>query len=105
MLAIVAVAAYAWSQGGWQGRMIEIDRAGPLEARYVVDINQAEWAEFAQVPGIGETLAKRIVAARAQRGPFIDHADLLRVKGIGPKTLDRMRPYLLPLPGKDVAGR
>jgi len=103
LAALVAIGVYWWQQGGWQGRLIEIDRAAPLEARFAVDINLAPWGELAQMPGIGETLAKRIVALRAERGPFVAHEDLLRVKGIGPKTLDRMRPFLLPMAGADVA--
>jgi competence protein ComEA len=106
LAALVAMVGYWFAQGGPQGRLIEIDRAEPLQARFAVDINQADWPELTQVPGIGETLARRIVAMRAQRGPFADHEDLLRVKGIGRKTLDRMRPYLLPMAGGgEVAGR
>ncbi len=99
LVAIAAVGVYWLAQGGLQGRLIEIDRAAPLEAQYLVDLNAADWPELAQTPGIGETLARRIVAERLARGPYRDHQDLLRVKGIGPKTLERMRPYLLPLAG------
>ena len=49
------------------------------------------------MPSIGEQLAKRIVADRQENGPFRDHGDLRRVRGIGPRTLETMRPYLLPL--------
>ena len=53
---------------------------------------------------LGETLARRIVETREQAGPYGDHDDLLRVRGIGPRTLEGMRPYLLPMPGQeDVA--
>ncbi len=44
--------------------------------------------------GIGETLARRIVEHRAQRGPFRSVDQLTDVKGIGPKTLRRVRGYL-----------
>jgi len=49
------------------------------------------------LPGIGEMLARRIVESRREHGLFVDHEDLLRVKGIGPKTLQAMRPFLLPI--------
>jgi len=52
------------------------------------------------LPEIGESLAKRIVESRDADGPFADHDDLQRVRGIGPKTLDRVRPYLLPMPNR-----
>ena len=53
--------------------------------------------ELAELPGVGETLARRIVEVRRERGPFADHEDLRRVRGIGPRTLERLRPYLLPM--------
>lgn len=106
LVAILALAGYWLTQGGPQGRLIEIDRADPLQARFAVDLNQADWPELTQLPGIGETLARRIVELRAQRGRFASHEDLLRVKGIGRKTLDRLRPHLLPLADEhSVAGK
>ena len=91
---------------GWAaGELIEIDRAEPLTARYLVDINKAEWPEFAELPDIGETMARRIVDSRQSQGAFRDHEDLRRVRGIGPRTLEKLKPFLLPLPDQqDVAG-
>ena len=58
------------------------------------------------LPGVGEVMARRIVENRAQHGPFADAEALRRVPGIGPKTLEAIRPYLKPLaPAADVAGR
>lgn len=103
--ALIGMAAYWVVQGGLGGRLIEIDRAAPLSAKFLVDLNKAEWPELAELPEIGPTLAKRIVDSRATSGPFVDHEDLRRVRGIGPLTLERMKPYLLPMPGRgDVAG-
>jgi competence protein ComEA len=51
------------------------------------------------MPGIGEALAQRIVEDRAENGPFLELNDLRRVRGIGPVTLEGMKPYLLPMPG------
>jgi competence protein ComEA len=103
--ALVGMAAYWFVQGGHRGELIEIDRAEPLTARYLVDINSAEWPELAELPDIGETLARRIVESRASDGSYGDHSDLLRVNGIGPRTLEKLRPYLLPMPDQsDVAG-
>jgi competence protein ComEA len=101
--AFVAMVGYWLVVGGHRGQLIEIDRAMPLEAQYVVDINSAEWPELAQLPSIGPTLAQRIVDSRLQDGPYQSHEDLLRVPGIGPVTLARMKPYLLPVPGENVA--
>jgi competence protein ComEA len=63
--------------------------------QYHVALNSATWVEWAQLDGIGEKLARRIVADREQRGPFHSIDDLDRVKGIGPKTLEKMRPYVV----------
>ncbi|MGE3242817.1 MAG: ComEA family DNA-binding protein [Pirellulales bacterium] len=105
LAALVGMGVYWLAAGGPRGGLIEIDRAEPLVARFQVDINAATWPELAQVPEIGETLARRIVDAREKGGRFVDLADLLRVNGIGPRTLERMTPFLLPMPGQEeVAG-
>jgi competence protein ComEA len=90
------------SQGGWQGRLIEVQRAEPQVAGFQVDLNEADWPELIQLPGIGQTLAQRIVESRETEGPFLDHGDLMRVRGIGPKTLEGVRPYLRPMPDADA---
>jgi competence protein ComEA len=58
-----------------------------------LDVNAADEAELQRLPGVGPTLARRIVEARGN-GPFKSPDDLRRVKGIGPKTLDSLRPYI-----------
>ncbi len=78
----------------WGRRPVEVDRLPAGQYRYVVDVNSATWVEWAQFEGIGETLAKRIVADRQSRGPFASVEDVRRVKGIGPKKFEEMRPYL-----------
>lgn len=106
MLALVSVAAYWIVQGGARGGLIEIDRAPRQVATFQLDINEAQWPELSVLPGIGEALARRIVESRDAQGPFADLEDLRRVRGIGPKTLDQMRPYLRPVPDmQNVAGR
>ena len=101
----VGMGVYWVVQGGPRGELIQIDRADPLTARYQVDINKAEWPELAELPDIGETLAQRIVDSRQTQGAFRDHDDLRRVRGIGPRTLEKLKPYLLPMPGQqEVAG-
>ena len=103
--ALAGMGVYWFVQGGPRGALIEIDRATPLAARFQVDINQADWPELAEVPELGETLARRIVESRSAKGPYADLDELLRVRGIGPRTLEKMKPYLLPMPGRhEVAG-
>ena len=103
--ALLAMAAYGWYRSGLRGRWIDVDRTPPTTIQFAVDINTADWPELSQLPGVGETLARRIVEHRAEHGPFMDLEDLQNVRGIGPKTMDRLRPYLLPMPDAEaVAG-
>ena len=59
-----------------------------------IDVDRATAAELERLPGIGPSLASRIVADREQNGRFGTPDALRRVKGIGPRTLERIRPYL-----------
>jgi len=59
----------------------------------VIDPNSADAAELASLPGIGPALAQRIVEERSH-GPYQSVDDLLRVHGIGEKTLAKLRPRL-----------
>jgi competence protein ComEA len=96
--ALALLAAIWWRHGGHRGEMIDIDRAPPLVAKFQVDVNQADWPELIQLPGIGQTLAQRLIDERKQNGAFRDIDDLGRVGGIGPRTLERIKPYILPIP-------
>ena len=58
-----------------------------------VDINSASAAELAKLPGIGEAKAKAIVEYRSS-DPFKSVDDLKKVKGIGDKMLDALRPEI-----------
>ncbi|MCH7751368.1 MAG: recombinase family protein, partial [Planctomycetes bacterium] len=61
-------------------------------------LDSSDWPEMIQLPGIGETLARRVIVERTENGPFLDLDELTRVRGIGLRTLERVRPYLLPIP-------
>ena len=102
-VALVSMAIWWFVAGGASGRLVNIERASPLGYNHLVDVNSAEWPELAQLPEIGETLARRIVETRQTTGPYETPEDLLRVNGIGDKTLDKVRRYLAPLPGEAVA--
>jgi competence protein ComEA len=96
-LALIFVATSWLASGGLSGGLVDVDAAEPLEATFQIDINSAEWTELMQLPEIGEALAKRIIESRERNGQFTSHDDLDRVPGIGPKTLEKIRPYLRPL--------
>ncbi len=60
-----------------------------------VDINSASSAQLQLVPGIGPATAEKILAMRKSYGAFKSVDDLLSVRGIGPKRLEKMRKYLV----------
>jgi competence protein ComEA len=97
VLSLAVIAGWSGYQAYLGGRTINIERAEPIALEFKIDINQAQWPELSLMPNIGEQLAKRIVADRAERGPFKDLEELRRVRGIGPKTLESMKPFLQPL--------
>jgi DNA uptake protein ComE-like DNA-binding protein len=60
---------------------------------FQLDLNEADEAELTLLPRIGNTLADQIVEYRTNHNGFRSVDELLNIKGIGPKTLDRLRPY------------
>lgn len=91
---VILLFAYRWKlSGGWRTE-IEIVNQRPRPYFYAIDINRASWVEWAQLDGIGEKLARRIVKDREDHGPFTSVDDLGRVRGIGPKLIEKLKPYL-----------
>ena len=60
-----------------------------------IDLNSADEAQLDLLPGIGPSLARRIVENRSQIGLFDSIENLQRVTGIGPRTIERFRPYVV----------
>ena len=87
---------------GWAFRPAgeNLGRANPQHPNLLIGIdpNAAQWFELAQLPGIGESLGRKIVAYRESRraaGPVFESAkDLLPVPGIGPRMVTRLGPFL-----------
>jgi competence protein ComEA len=59
-----------------------------------VNINTASAAEFEVLPGIGATMAARIVEYRQKNGPFKKIEDLMNVRGLGEKNFLKLKPQL-----------
>ncbi|QHT60251.1 hypothetical protein GXP70_10045 [Paenibacillus lycopersici] len=73
----------------------ESQQAGAASNEGKIDVNHASAAELDALPGIGAAKAEAIVADRERNGLFRNPDDLLRVKGIGPKLLDKMKSYIV----------
>ena len=67
--------------------------APALKLNAGIDPNTAPPEDLELLPGIGPSLAMRIVQAR-QEAPFAQPSDLRRVAGIGQRTLEKLTPYL-----------
>ena len=59
-----------------------------------ININTADMTALMELPNIGEVKAKAIIAYREAQGPFKKPEDLLNIKGIGEKTLEKLKPYI-----------
>lgn len=67
-----------------------------------VDINSAGPKELAKaMRGVGMSLAKRIVAYRKENGPFQTIEDLVRVRGIGKRTVQRNAEKIHVVPAQE----
>ncbi len=70
----------------------------------VYDLNRVTFDELLTIKGIGPALAGRIIDYRASQGPFSSVEELLQVKGIGQKSLARLKPsFTLSPPPSPVA--
>jgi len=59
-----------------------------------ININTANSEQLQQVPGIGPATADKILQMRKSYGPFKSVDDLLAIRGLGAKRLEKMRKYL-----------
>jgi len=64
------------------------------EAAGPIDINTADAAALQPLPGIGKTKAEAIIAHREANGPFAIGDDLKNVKGVGEKTLEKLKEQI-----------
>jgi competence protein ComEA len=82
----------------------ESPRSGPLTIRqkYLlgkrIDINKASIGEISELPGISDKVAAAVVEERDRLGRFRSPDDLLGVKGIKEKRLQKILPFLSKMP-------
>lgn len=81
---------------GWYaaGLALRAERERAASGPDRIDPDRADRADWDRLPGIGPRTAEAILALREERGGFHAPEDLLEVRGIGPVTLERIRPWL-----------
>ena len=62
---------------------------------FPLDINKARLEDLMELPGIGETLAQRVVEYRKIHGGFRSVDELRKVRGIGEKRMEQLRPLVM----------
>lgn len=97
---------YAAIDSEFQARSQKLTRRNPTSPksegeqtketpREIININTASKAELMRLPGIGEVYAERIIIFREDHGPFPSVEALTNVKGIGKKTIERLKPFVI----------
>lgn len=89
-----AVSATAGAVGGNADTVPSQPSAEQSQEAGLVSVNSANSTQLQTVPGIGEKKAQAIIDYRNQHGSFNSLSDLKKVKGIGDKVFQKMKPYI-----------
>ena len=93
LLALTA-ALYIRDGGPRPAEVGPLERAAIVREHTPLDMNAADAAELEALPGIGPVLAERILAWRAENGPFSGPEDLQRVSGVGPALCQAVESFI-----------
>jgi competence ComEA-like helix-hairpin-helix protein len=74
--------------------LVPISSATKKPPTQPININTADSRQLQLVPGIGPSTAAKILQMRKSYGAFKSLNDLMAIRGIGPKRLEKMRKYL-----------
>ena len=66
----------------------------PSQPESIININTAGIDELVQLPGVGDSLAFRILAYRKEHGPFKTAEDIMNIRGIGEKKFEQIAPHI-----------
>ena len=89
--ALIQAAGGTAGSADLSGLKLYIPEVAEEQEAQKIDINRAEVWLLEALPGIGETLAQRIVDYRQQNGPFRNTNELLKVAGIGNTTYEKIK--------------
>ncbi len=90
-LETILLAAGILPNADWTSMKLYVPATGETRRAQKVNLNLAEAWLISALPGIGQETAQAIVEYRKQHGPFRRLEDLLRVRGIGDITLNKIR--------------
>ena len=60
-----------------------------------ININTAGKDELIKLPGVGESMAEKIMQYRTEHNGFKKPEDIMKVKGIGKKKFEKIKPYII----------
>lgn len=66
-----------------------------MQEKLKIDINTADFDQMLLLPHVGPVMAKRIIEYRNKNGKFGSVEELRKVKGIGIKTLEKLKPFII----------
>jgi competence ComEA-like helix-hairpin-helix protein len=95
--ALLLLVMLGTSWGWWSLLHSPVRNVAERPARSValkLDVNTATVGELCALPGVGETLAERIVEHRKKRGGLRNVEQLLAVQGMGQRTLENVREFV-----------
>ena len=94
-LPIRSVPSVSLKPGSVYDGTIFCDGCNPLVFGQPLNINEASIQQLTSLPSIGEKRAADILGYRINNGDFQTLEDLDKVRGIGPKTLLKLQPYIV----------
>jgi competence protein ComEA len=74
-----------------------------IQKKSLMNVNTATWSELLQIPGITETVAWNIVKHRELNGEYSSVDQLSNIKGIGKKSLEKIKSYVVLNSAKSLA--
>jgi competence protein ComEA len=89
--ALIQVAGGATDNADLTQFKLYIPAVGEEQQPQKIDLNRAEAWLLTALPGIGETLAQRVIDYRQQNGSFGNITEITKVEGIGPDTYEQIK--------------
>ena len=83
-----------FSENGNTSESEDVQTSQSEEGDFTVFLNRATREELEKLPGVGWVTAEHIIAYRDRKGRFRSIAELMEVKGIGPKKFEKMKGHI-----------